>query len=106
MPSLTRPDFSFDYLVEDTMDALRKRGLRRPQHSTRIDTNILDDKEVHRIMFSPARTKHEFTGLMGIFDSDGVFVNELWQARIAVQFQAFLRYCKSDHRLLWAQIRM
>ena len=38
-------------------DALRKRGLRIPQHSTSIASNLKDDKHYDQIMFFPGQTK-------------------------------------------------
>ena len=106
MPSCARPDYSFDYSVEDEIAALRKRGLRRPLHSTRICLNILNDKGHDRIMFFPGPGKHEFTGLMQVVDFDGAVFRNFLETRTAAQFRAYLRYSLSDHRLLWAQFRI
>lgn len=85
-------------------DALRKRGLRRPQHSTRVKSNIANDKDYDQIMFFPGHTKQEFTGNMGIFDFDGALFRHLWETRKR-QFQSYMRYYISDHRILWAEFR-
>lgn len=45
--------------------ALRRRGLRRPEHSTRIGSSIAEDKDYDQIMFFPGQTREEFTGRMG-----------------------------------------
>ena len=86
--------------------ALRRRGLRRPLHSTRIYSNILNDKEYDQIMFFPGHTKQDFTGKMRIFDFDGALFPDLWQTRTAKQFRSFLRYYISDHRILWAEFKI
>lgn len=86
--------------------ALRKRGLRRPLHSTRIYSNLSNDKEYDQIMFFPGHTKQDFTGNMGIFDFDGALFPDLWQTRTAKQFKSFLRYYISDHRILWAEFKI
>jgi len=86
--------------------ALSKRGLRRPLHSTRIYSNLSNDKEYDQIMFFPGHTKKDFTGNMGIFDFDGALFPDLWQTRTKKQFKSFLRYYISDHRILWAEFKI
>ena len=83
-------------------DALRKRGLRRPQHSTRVKSNIVDDKDYDQIMFFPGLTKQDFSGNMGIYDFDGALFRRLWEDHRR-QFKSYLRYFISDHRILWAE---
>lgn len=86
--------------------ALRRRGLRLPLHSTRIYSNLSNDKEYDQIMFFPGHTKENFTGNMGIFDFDGALFTELWQTKTEKQFRSFLRYYISDHRILWAEFKI
>ena len=86
--------------------ALRKRGLRLPLHSTRIYSNLSNDKEYDQIMFFPGDNKKDFTGNMGIFDFDGALFPDLWQTRTEKQFRSFLRYYISDHRILWAEFKI
>jgi len=86
--------------------ALIKRGLRLPLHSTRIYSNLSNDKEYDQIMFFPGHTKKNFTGKMGIFDFDGALFPDLWQTRTEKQFRSFLRYYISDHRILWAEFKI
>ena len=83
-------------------DALRKRGLRRPQHSTRVKSNIANDKDYDQIMFFPGHTKQDFSGNMGIYDFDGALFRRLWETHRR-QFKSYLRYFISDHRILWAE---
>lgn len=42
--------------------ALRKRGLRLPDHSTRIGSNLTSDMHYDQIMFFPGQTQQDFTG--------------------------------------------
>jgi len=86
--------------------ALRRRGLRLPLHSTRIYSNLSNDKEYDQIMFFPGHTKENFTGNMDIFDFDGALFPELWQSRTEKQFRSFLRYYIFDHRILWAEFKI
>ena len=48
-------------------DALKKRGLIRPEHSTQIASNIKDDKDYDQILFAPGPTKDAATGKIGVF---------------------------------------
>lgn len=82
---------------------LRKRGLEKPEHSTRIGSTIASDKEYDQLMFFPNKSKQEFTGKAGVFDFDGAIFPQLWSSRTQKQFNAYLRYYISDHRPLWAQ---
>ncbi len=86
--------------------ALRRRGLERPQHSTRISSTIATDRDYDQIMFFPGETRDEFTGNTGIFDFDGAAFAHVWQNRTRAQFLAYTRYYLSDHRILWAEFRI
>lgn len=88
-------------------DALRKRGLQKPEHSTRVMSNITNDKEYDQILFFPGSTKSRYTGKMGIFDFDTAVFPVLWQRynEDKVKFNSYLRYYLSDHRPLWAQFK-
>jgi len=91
--------------------ALRRRGLRRPEHSARIASNIANDKDYDQIMFFPGQVKAYYTGNTGIFDFDGALIKALWEKLVdkhgkkiaAVRFRTYLRYYISDHRPLWAE---
>lgn len=88
--------------------ALRRRGLERPPHSTRIAATIASDAEYDQIMFFPGKTDDEFTGNIGVFDFDGAIFRGLWDDphRTDGDFKAYVRYYISDHRPLWAQYRI
>lgn len=93
--------------------ALRRRGLQRPDHSTRIASNIAGDKDYDQIMFFPGQLDEEFTGNIGVFDYDGGVFGALWErleqdhgANMAKKrFTTYLRYYISDHRPLWAEFK-
>jgi len=87
--------------------ALRRRGLHRPPHSTKIASNISNDKDYDQILFVPRESQADFTDLIGVFDFDGAIFEEMWNdaSRTEVQFRSWLRYYISDHRPLWAQFR-
>jgi endonuclease/exonuclease/phosphatase family metal-dependent hydrolase len=88
--------------------ALRRRGLERPAHSTKIASAIASDSEYDQIMFFPGETDQEFTGNIGVFDFDGGIFQGLWNDpnRTKGEFKAYVRYYISDHRPLWAEFRI
>lgn len=84
-------------------DALIKRGLQLPEHSTKVYSNITNDKMYDQIAFLPdIKNKIE---LQGVFDFDTKIFPELWQNDTPLNFRAYLRYYISDHRPLWLQLR-
>ncbi|MGB0911160.1 MAG: endonuclease/exonuclease/phosphatase family protein, partial [Nitrospirales bacterium] len=89
-------------------DALRARGLRLPDHSTRIGSNLHGDKHYDQIMFFPGQTQQDFTGKVGVFDFDGAVFSDLWNNpdRTEAQFRSYLRYYLSDHRPLWVEFQI
>lgn len=109
-------DFNIPLVVpgDQVYDALRKRGLRRPEHSTRVASNITNDKNYDQIMFFPGQMKQDHTGKIGIFDFDGAVFQALWNQLIQnhgagngkKRFRTYLRYYLSDHRPLWAEFRI
>jgi len=86
--------------------ALRRRGLRRPDHSTKIASAIASDSDYDQILFLPSRAGRKFTGKIGVFDFDGALFADLWDQRTEAQFRSYLRYYVSDHRPLWAEFRV
>lgn len=87
-------------------DALTKRGLHLPKHSTQIGSNLAGDKDYDQVAFFPAETNADFTGQSGVFDFDGAVFHDLWQAKTEKQFQAYVKYYLSDHRPLWVEFKI
>lgn len=85
-------------------EALTKRGLRIPDHSSQIGSSIATDNQYDQIAFFPGRTQQEFLQ-MGIFDFDGALFRDLWNSHTQQEFNAFMRYHISDHRIMWAQFQ-
>jgi len=86
--------------------ALTKRGLHLPEHSTEIGSSIATDSHYDQIAFFPGETQSEFTGKSGVFDFDGALFATLWETRSREDFIAYMRYYISDHRILWAEFRV
>ncbi|UCF93419.1 MAG: endonuclease/exonuclease/phosphatase family protein [Desulfobacterales bacterium] len=87
-------------------NALRQRGLRKPEHSSQIASNLNNDKNYDQLMFFPGQTKQKYTRNNGIFDFDGAVFHQLWQNKTPAQFRSFVRYHISDHRPLWAEFKI
>lgn len=62
-------------------DALTKRGLKLPAHSTTVGSSIASDARYDQIAFSPGATENRFTGKQGVFDFDQVIFADLWTRR-------------------------
>ena len=87
-------------------DALTKRGLHLPKHSTQIGSTIETDNHYDQVAFFPGETAQEFTDNSGVFDFDSVLFRTLWEDRSTEEFFAYMRYYMSDHRPLWAEFRV
>lgn len=83
-------------------DALVKRGLKLPEHSTKVYSNITNDKTYDQIAFLPS-IKSKIVR-HGVFDYDTKIFPNLWNSMTAIDFRAYLRYYISDHRPLWMQL--
>ena len=96
-------DFNLPKVDENDIiyKALTKRGLKLPEHSTRVYSNIVNDKQYDQIAFFPG-LKSKIEG-NGVFDFDQVIFPDLWQES-AAKFRNYLKYYISDHRPMWMQI--
>jgi len=94
---------------------LLKYGLVTTEHSTEIGTTLPTEskgktKTVYhydQIAFFPNTGKH-YTQETGVFDFDGALFGDLWKQveqkkRKQSEFNAYVKYYISDHRLLWAK---
>jgi hypothetical protein len=71
-------------------------------HSTKVYSNITNDKMYDQIVFLPSIKskiqKH------GVFDYETKIFNDLWKSMSPLDFRAYLRYYISDHSPLWMQL--
>lgn len=86
-------------------DALTRRGLEVPPHSSQIASAIASDNQYDQIAFFAGDMRNYFTGSMSVFDFDGALFRDLWNSRERKDFLAYTRFHMSDHRPLWAQFR-
>jgi endonuclease/exonuclease/phosphatase family metal-dependent hydrolase len=87
-------------------EALTKRGLHLPEHSTQIGSSIASDSHYDQVAFFPGETQQEFTGNSGVFDFDGALFRTLWEERTPQEFFSYVRYYISDHRPLWVEFHV
>lgn len=91
-------------------DALTKRGMRIPAHSSRIASTIASDNQYDQVAFFPGDVEDRRTDSR-VFDFDGAVFADYWKQLNAKQspdqalksFCAYVRYHLSDHRILWAR---
>ncbi|WP_308993640.1 hypothetical protein QLS71_007690 [Mariniflexile litorale] len=88
---------------DQTYDALMKRGLKLPEHSTQIYSNINNDKQYDQIAFLPSLKSNIKAN--GVFDFDAVLFPDLWQSSVS-NFKKYLKYYISDHRPMWIQFEL
>lgn len=88
-------------LNDPVYKALTRRGLQLPEHSTRIYSNIVNDKQYDQIAFFPGLKSK--IRQHGVFDFDGALFSDLWQENPR-NFRNYLRYYLSDHRPMWMQL--
>jgi hypothetical protein len=87
--------------------ALTKRGLRLPAHSTQLGSSLVDDKHYDQIaFFPPGETEDALIRASAVFDWDGAIFKSLWADRGPKAFFEYSRYYVSDHRLLWAELAL
>jgi len=84
-------------------DALTRRGLQIPPHTSQIGSAIASDSHYDQIAFFPGATGSRFTGKMNVFDFDGALFADLYARNDRLKFLAYTRYHMSDHRPLWAE---
>jgi endonuclease/exonuclease/phosphatase family metal-dependent hydrolase len=87
-------------------EALTRRGLQLPAHSTEIGSSIKTDNHYDQIAFFPGQTRDEFTERCGVFDFDGAIFGTLRETRNRDDVLGYLRYYISDHRILWAEFQI
>jgi endonuclease/exonuclease/phosphatase family metal-dependent hydrolase len=88
-------------------DALTRRGLRVPRHSTAIGSSIRADRHYDQVaFFPPGDTEQALVTAAAVFDFDGALFRTLWRNRGPDAFFEYSRYYISDHRILWAELQL
>ena len=82
--------------------ALLAKGLMLPDHSSKIYSNINNDKSYDQIAFLPGL--QNLITAHGIFPYDNVIFADLYKSQSATQFKGYLKYYISDHRPMWMEL--
>jgi len=87
--------------------ALTRRGLEIPKHSTRIGSNLAGDAHYDQMALFPGAVQDALERV-GVFDFDGAVFEDLWSRDEKQQrrFRDYVKYYLSDHRPLWAELRI
>jgi len=85
-------------------DALTKRGLNLPAHTTRIPTNVSNSADYDQIAVTPGLKSRVRD--MGVFDFDGVIFADIYNPSAPGYWRTCAKYYISDHRPLWMQLAL
>jgi len=90
-------------------DALTRKGLKLPKHSTHVGgSNVRNDANYDQMAVWPG-TLESAIKQVGIFDFDGAVFRTLWGAGTEAQQKRFFEYVQyyvSDHRPLWMALEV
>jgi endonuclease/exonuclease/phosphatase family metal-dependent hydrolase len=102
----------FNLPVRDESDpiyrALTSKGLHLPPHSTKVGgSNLNDDAQYDQMAVFPGPME-EAIEQSGVFDFDGALFRDLWGPTKKEQsrFRSYVKYYLSDHRPLWASLKI
>lgn len=84
--------------------ALISRGLQLPEHSSKIYSNINNDKAYDQIAFLPGMKDAIISH--GVFPFDNIAFADIYKTKTAAQFKAYIKYYLSDHRPMWMELNI
>jgi endonuclease/exonuclease/phosphatase family metal-dependent hydrolase len=93
---------------DPVFEALTDRGLRLPEYSTKVPGSNLDgDAQYDQMAVFPGPMQSAIQQT-GVFDFDSAVFPGLWGKTEKEQnkFQAYVKYYLSDHRPLWAELKV
>lgn len=86
------------------LEALTSTGLVLPGHPARIGSSIATDNRYDQVAMFPEPARQLLAGV-GVFDFDRAVFKELWERGSVKQFNEYVRYYLSDHRVMWLEVR-
>jgi len=89
---------------DPVFDALTRRGLRLPPHTTRIPTNVSNTADYDQIAVTPG-VLSRITDI-GVFDFDGAIFPDIYDRNATSYWRTCTKYYISDHRPLWIQFEL
>ena len=85
-------------------DALTKRGLRLPPHTTKIPTNVSNTADYDQVAVTPGLLSK--IDQLGVFDFDGAIFPNIYDSNAPAFWRSCAKYYISDHRPLWIQLSL
>lgn len=99
-------DFNLPMLDENNKiyKALVARGLQLPTHTTKIYSNINDDKMYDQIAFLPDAKTRIIS--QGVFPFDNAAFADIYNSKTKAEFKGYIKYYLSDHRPMWMELNI
>jgi endonuclease/exonuclease/phosphatase family metal-dependent hydrolase len=91
---------------DSVYQALTRRGLQLPPHSTKVGgSNLSDDAQYDQMAVFPGPIEKAIERT-GVFDFDGALFRGLWgnTEKQQTKFRSYVKYYLSDHRPLWTAL--
>lgn len=82
--------------------ALVQKGLQLPDHTSKIYSNLNDDKAYDQIAFLPGMKSAIISH--GVFPFDNALFAEVYKTKTPAEFRSFVKYFISDHRPMWMEL--
>ncbi|MEO6455149.1 MAG: endonuclease/exonuclease/phosphatase family protein [Ginsengibacter sp.] len=82
--------------------ALVARGLLLPDHTSKIYSNISDDKMYDQIAFLPDAKSRIIS--QGVFPFDNAAFADIYNTKTKTEFKEYIKYYLSDHRPMWMEL--
>jgi endonuclease/exonuclease/phosphatase family metal-dependent hydrolase len=82
--------------------ALVARGLELPEHSTKVYSNISNDKMYDQIAFLPDSKTRILSH--GVFSFDNALFADIFTTKTKAEFKGYIKYYISDHRPMWMEL--
>lgn len=82
--------------------ALVSKGLQLPDHTSKIYSNLNDDKAYDQIAFLPGMKSNIINH--GIFPFDNVIFADVYHGHTPAEFRGYIKYYLSDHRPMWMEL--
>lgn len=97
-------DFNLPMLDENDKiyKALVARGLQLPTHTSKVYSNISNDKMYDQIAFLPDSKTRIISH--GVFPFDNAIFADIYQNKTAAEFKGYIKYYISDHRPMWMEL--
>ena len=99
-------DFNLPMVDKDdpVYKALLKRGLQLPDHTSKVYSNLNNDKAYDQIAFLPGSKSLILSH--GVFPFDNAAFADLYQSKTPAEFRSYVKYYISDHRPLWLELNV